>query len=53
MGGGGDPNGRGGEEDLGGVEGRETEIRMYHVTKYSIFNKRAVGVDWLYLKNFI
>jgi hypothetical protein len=34
------PDGMGGEEELGGAEGRETVIRIYCMRKESIFNKR-------------
>jgi hypothetical protein len=27
------PNGRGGDEELGGVEGAKTAVRMYYVRK--------------------
>jgi hypothetical protein len=36
-----DPGGRGGGEELGGVEGGETVIRMYFVKKNSIIIKRG------------
>jgi hypothetical protein len=36
-----DPDGRGDGEELGGLQGQETVIRMYYVRiKKSIFNKR-------------
>jgi hypothetical protein len=35
-----DPDGREGGEDLGGVEGRKTIIRIYYGRKESILNKR-------------
>lgn len=35
-----DSDGRGGRKGLGGVEGRETVIRIY-VKKESVFNKRG------------
>ena len=34
-----DPDGKGGGEELGGVEGEETIIRICFVRKKSIFNK--------------
>lgn len=38
-----DPDGRGGEEDLGGVEGGQTAIRIYCRRKEFIFN--STGKD--------
>ena len=37
-----DLDGRRGGEELGGVEGGETIIRIYYVRKKSIFNKRKI-----------
>lgn len=36
-----DPDGKGGGEELREVEGEETIVRIYFVTKTSIFNKRG------------
>jgi hypothetical protein len=35
-----DQDGRGGGEEVGGMVGRETVIRIYCVSKESIFNKK-------------
>jgi len=40
-----DPERRGGGEDLGGVKGGETVIRIYRMRKESIFNKRNKDRD--------
>lgn len=36
-----DPDGRGGREQLGGLEGGKTVIMIYLLRKESIFNKRG------------
>ena len=38
-----DPEGRGDGEQLRGVEGGETVVKLHYVRKKSIFNKRREG----------
>lgn len=44
-----DQDGRGGGEEVGGMVGRETVIRIYCVSKESIFNKKnkQTGNFWV------
>jgi hypothetical protein len=40
--------GREGGEELGGIEGGKTVIRIYDVTKESVFNKRKNNILYIH-----